>query len=138
MTRKQRPPRYKLEINNFAPDIIEYRAVGDLDWTKVRFPEDAYFFTYYDGEGRPERQPVTPWYYLSTDPRVLGLDAVKAEFPEYAELAGEWSASKVGVSLFAVHAYDCGGHKGRRIIPLLTDSVLVDARTLRQVWPEKP
>lgn len=123
--------KYLVEINDWSPDVLEYRKVSDLDWTKIEFPAETYFFAFYDEAQK--REPVSGWFYLTTDPRVLTAAEALAEFPDYADTVAQWSEK--GVTAFANHAYDLAPFKGGRIIPLLPDSTLIDRKAMTKLWP---
>lgn len=123
--------KYLVEINDWAPDILEYREVEGLDWAKIAFQPEAYFFAFYE-PGQP-RLPISDWFYLTIDPRVLTAEEATAEFPEYADTVSQWAAK--GVTEFANHAYDCGSYKGGRIIPLLKGCALIDRKAMTKLWP---
>ncbi len=127
---------YSVEINDWAPDILEYRPVADQDWTKINFPPEAYFFAFYERARGQAHPPVSEWFYLSTDPRLFTAEEAIREFPNDADYVQMWADK--GVKLFANQAYDHAGYKGGRIIPLIKGSVFIDRQTMTQVWPPKP
>jgi hypothetical protein len=121
---------YVVEIIDWAPDVLEYRAVADQDWSKIDFPPEAYFFAFYD---RARGRPVSDWFYLTLDPRLFTPEEAAAEFPAYAEEVKLWADK--GVKFFANHSYDCDGYKGNRVIPMIPQVVLIDRTAMTQVWP---
>lgn len=122
---------YLIEINDRGADVLEYRKVAYLDWTEIELPAEAYFFAFYDEAQR--REPVSGWFYLTADPRILTAAEALEEFPDYAETIAQWSGK--GVTAFANHAYDLGPSKGGRIIPLLHDCTLIDRKAMTRIWP---
>jgi hypothetical protein len=124
---------YLVEINDWAPDILEYRAVSDQDWRKILFQPEAYFFAFYERARGHAHPPVSDWFYLTTDPRLLTATEAREQFPEHAETVDLWAAK--GVGQFGHHAYDCGAYKGGRIIPLMNGIVFIDRSSMTQVWP---
>jgi hypothetical protein len=127
---------YFVEINDWAPDVIEYRPAADQDWTKIDFPPEAYFFAFFERARGQAHPAVSPWHYLSTDPRLMTAEEAAERFPNYADEIGLWAEK--GVSLFGNHAYDCRGYKGDRVIPMTKDSVFIDRETMKQIWPRVP
>jgi hypothetical protein len=127
---------YFVEINDWAPDILEYRAVEDQDWKKIDFQPEAYFFAFYERAKGQAHPPVSDWFYLTTDPRILTAAEALEHFPAYADTVEMWAAR--GVKQFGNHAYDCDRYKGGRIIPLMNGVVFIDRKAMTQIWPEKP
>jgi hypothetical protein len=128
-----RQPEYIIEINDWTPDVLEYRPVPDLDWKSIQFPDDAYMFVFYDrSQGQPH-PPISDWFYLSTDPRLLTPEEAAREFPEYADDVALWASR--GAEIFANHAYEYGGHRGTRIVPMIPGIVFIDRTSMRQIWP---
>ncbi|NTF16821.1 hypothetical protein G6L37_00080 [Agrobacterium rubi] len=127
---------YFVEINDWTPDVLEYRPVADQDWAKIDFPPETYFFAFYERAKGQAHPPVSDWFYLTTDPRILTPEEAAREFPEYAETVALWSEK--GVKSFAHHAYEHGEQVGGRIIPLLAGCALIDRKAKTQVWPTAP
>jgi hypothetical protein len=127
---------YFVEINDWAPDVLEYRAVADQDWRTIAFQPEAYLFAFYERAKGQAHPPVSDWFYLTTDPRVLTAKEALEEFPDYAGTIEMWASH--GVKLFGNHAYDHGGKKGGRIIPMMNGIVFIDRKAMTQVWPAIP
>ncbi|MNU26971.1 hypothetical protein D3C71_153560 [compost metagenome] len=127
---------YLVEINDWAPDVIEYRPADDQDWTKIDFPPEAYFFAFFERAKRASEQIPSTWYYLSTDPRLFTAEEAKAQFPDYADDIALWADK--GVTVFVNHAYDCKGYKGDRVIPMTRETVFIDRKAMQQIWPPQP
>lgn len=124
-----------VEFDSPKPETIMIRKVLDDRLDGLVVPDAAIKFHFTRSERGKLPKIVSPFYFLSLEPRVLTAQQAVARRIEDAPSVAGWQRD-YEVTEFGVVSWREGPATRSMLIPLTPEIVLLDRKSMAQVWPK--